>query len=220
MAIDILFIIATVFGFYFGFIYGPIKAVIFLATILGAVASAMQFTPLTAKLIQDTFLWDSPFIPFIALGSTFIVLLLIALLLLRIFEENVDGERFNRLSQFLGGIMVSFVSTFLFSILIQFFVAATVIEPEKTRQTSFFYGYVEQLPARGQVILSAVMPFIQKFMFYMKTAIERINERNQGPKRSRNLGTDRENTENPPNNTKPPEQQNPPEPLSPPENNN
>ncbi|MCP4437925.1 MAG: hypothetical protein GY810_03195 [Aureispira sp.] len=128
MAIDILFIIMATFGFYFGYTFGLMRVVLFVLSLLVSLGVAMRFTSVTVNLIQDTFDVDSPFLPFVAFLITLIGVMLIARIVVKLLEETVDKDRFDRISRIIGGFMLSFVFTFLFSVLITFFGKAGVID--------------------------------------------------------------------------------------------
>jgi uncharacterized membrane protein YhaH (DUF805 family) len=121
----------------------------------------------------------------LAFALTLIVVLLAIRMFTRLFEESIDNKKFNRLSQFIGGVMISLVFTFLFSVLVKFFSAADVIKPERAERSSFFYKYINKIPEYGAVVLGQIMPFVQSFSSYMKISLEQLENRQRKPKRSR-----------------------------------
>ena len=128
MAIDILFIIMATFGFYFGYTFGLMRVVLFVLSLTISLGVAMRFTSVTVQLIQDTFDIDSPFLPFVAFTITLLGVMLIARIVVKLLEETVDKDRFDRISRVIGGLMLGFVFTFLFSVLVTFFGKAGVID--------------------------------------------------------------------------------------------
>ncbi|MCH2044981.1 MAG: CvpA family protein [Saprospiraceae bacterium] len=176
MIIDVLFIIMVTFGFYFGFVFGLIRVVIFLVLFLLAIAASMRFTPIIEVLIKDTFELNSPFLPFVSFAITLIGLLLIVRIMTKLLSGLIDNKRFNRISQAIGGLMMCLVFTFMYSVLIDFFSEAKVINVE-TQNKSNFYSYIKRVPETGQKVIEQVAPFVDKFAIYMKSAFEALERR-------------------------------------------
>lgn len=128
MAVDVLFIIMATFGFYFGFSFGLMKVVLTVLSLMFAVIAAMAFTPMTTNIIIDTFDVDSVFLPFVAFLITLLVVLMLARIVTKLIEETVDNKRFDVVSQIVGGLIMGFVFTLLYSVLVLFFGQARVIE--------------------------------------------------------------------------------------------
>lgn len=128
MAVDVLFIIMATFGFYFGFSFGLMKVVLTVLSLMFAVLAAMAFTPMTTNIIIDTFEIDSVFLPFVAFLVTLLIVLMLARIVTKLIEETVDNKRFDVVSQIVGGLIMGFVFTLLYSVLVLFFGQARVIE--------------------------------------------------------------------------------------------
>lgn len=128
MAVDVLFIIMATFGFYFGFSFGLMKVVLAVLSLVAAVLAAMAFTPMTTNIIIETFQIDSVFLPFIAFLVTLLIVLMLARIVTKLIEETVDNKRFDIVSQVVGGLIMVFVFTLLYSVLVLFFGQARVLE--------------------------------------------------------------------------------------------
>jgi uncharacterized membrane protein required for colicin V production len=128
MAVDVLFIIMAAFGFYFGFSFGLMKVVLTVLSLMTAVLAAMAFTPMTTNIIVDTFEINSVFLPFVAFFVTLLVVLMLARIVTKLIEETVDNKRFDVVSQIIGGLIMGFIFTLLYSVLVLFFGQARVIE--------------------------------------------------------------------------------------------
>lgn len=128
MAVDVLFIIMATFGFYFGFSFGLMRVVLAVLSLLAAVLAAMAFTPMTTNIIIETFEVDSVFLPFVAFLVTLLIVLMLARIVTKLIEETVDNKRFDIVSQVIGGLIMVFVFTLLYSVLVLFFGQARVIE--------------------------------------------------------------------------------------------
>lgn len=128
MAVDVLFIIMATFGFYFGFSFGLMKVVLTVLSLMFAVLAAMAFTPMTTNIIIDTFEIDSVFLPFVAFLVTLLIVLMLARIVTKLIEETIDNKRFDLISQVVGGLIMGFIFTLLYSVLVLFFGQARVIE--------------------------------------------------------------------------------------------
>ena len=128
MAVDVLFIIMAAFGFYFGFSFGLMKVVLAVVSLISGVLAAMAFTPMTTNIIIETFEVDSVFLPFISFLVTLLIVLMLARIITKLIEETVDNKRFDIVSQVIGGIIMVFVFTLLYSVLVLFFGQARVIK--------------------------------------------------------------------------------------------
>jgi uncharacterized membrane protein required for colicin V production len=174
MGIDLLFIIMAAYGFYFGYAFGLIRVVFFIASLMGAFIVAMYVTPDTAQLIQVTLEVDSAVLPFVAFVITIVGVMLVARIVFKLLEENIKSKQVGQMAQSIGGFLMSGLFIFLFSVLVTFFSAGHVIKPDSARATSFFYKYIEKIPTHGTDLLKAVMPFMDNFSRYMKAALERL----------------------------------------------
>lgn len=181
MAIDIMFIIMAAYGFYFGYAYGLIKVVIFLLSLIIALAVSMYITPSTARLIQQTLEVDSALLPFVAFVISLVGIMLVARIVFKLLEENINNKQLNQMTQGIGGLLMSVVFIFLFSVLVTFFSKAHVIKPDNVRKTSFFYAFVEQIPAYGTAVLRQIAPYMEKFVDYMSEALDRLEKGEEKP---------------------------------------
>jgi uncharacterized membrane protein required for colicin V production len=127
-AVDVLFIIMAAFGFYFGFSFGLMKVVLAVVSLISGVLAAMAFTPMTTNIIIETFEVDSVFLPFISFLVTLLIVLMLARIITKLIEETVDSKRFDIISQVIGGLIMGFIFTLLYSVLVLFFGQARVIK--------------------------------------------------------------------------------------------
>jgi len=128
MAIDIFFIVMVTFGFYFGYTFGLMKVGLMVISLSFAILAAMAFTPMTTNLIVDTFHVESVFLPFASFLVTLLVVLMLARIMTKLIEETADKKRFDKISQVIGGFVMSLVFTILYSVLITFFGQAKVVD--------------------------------------------------------------------------------------------
>ncbi len=187
MAIDLMFLIMVSYGFYFGYAYGLIRVVIFVLSLVVAMGVAMYVTPTTTKLLQETLEINSALLPFISFVVTLVGVMLLARILFMMLEENINSKQINKVTQLIGGLLMSAVFTFLFSVLITFFSAASVIKPT-IRENSKFLIYIEKIPVHGTDIIRFVMPFMEGFLDYMRDAFERLEK--EQPQKPKNIFDD------------------------------
>ncbi len=128
MVIDVFFILMATFGFYFGFSFGLMRVLLLVISLGAAALAAMRFTPMTTDLIAETFDVDSPMLPFAAFLVTLIVVLMMARMAAKLLEETINSQRYDLVSQVMGGLMMSLVFTLLYSVLVTFFGQAHVID--------------------------------------------------------------------------------------------
>jgi uncharacterized membrane protein required for colicin V production len=181
MAIDIMFIIMAAYGFYFGYAYGLIKVVIFLLSLLVALAVSMYITPSTARLIQETLQVESALLPFVAFVISLVGIMLVARIVFKLLEENINNKQLNQMTQGIGGLLMAMFFIFLFSVLVTFFSKAHVIKPDKVRENSFFYAFVEKIPDYGTAVLIQIAPYMEKFVDYMTDALDRLEKGEEEP---------------------------------------
>jgi uncharacterized membrane protein required for colicin V production len=174
MGIDILFIIMASFGFYFGYAFGLIRVVIFLVALIVALGIAMYVTPSTTLLIKQVLSVESPFLPFVAFLLTLVGVMLVARIVFKLMEETIKSKQVNQMTQGIGGFMMAGIFIFLYSVLVTFFSAAHVIKPDQSRENSFFFPYIEQIPVYSKAGIKMLGPYMKDFFDYMDNAFDRL----------------------------------------------
>ena len=176
MAIDILFIIMASFGFYFGYTYGLIRVVIFLVALIIALGIAMYATPSVTILIKQVLSVDqanSALLPFVAFVVTLIGVMLVARIVFKLLEETIKSKQVSQMTQVIGGLMMTAIFIFLYSVLVTFFSAAHVIRPAQA-DNSIFYKYIRQIPVHSTDLIKFVMPYTKDFVKYMERAFDQL----------------------------------------------
>ncbi len=175
MAIDIFFAVMVIWGFVFGYVHGPIKVFLTIISIIVSLLAAMKFTQLTAQLIRETFQTRSPYLPFLAFVITLVTVLFLGRILSKIIEEGfLKASRLSWAVQLFSGLITSATFTFLFAVLIEFSIAANVIDPEIAKKTSFSFPYVIKIPDYGKTTISTLAPFASQFIDYMRNSSEQL----------------------------------------------
>jgi len=167
------------FGFYFGYAFGLIRVVIFLVALMIALGIAMYVTPSTTLLINQVLSVDSALLPFVAFLVTLIGVMLVARIVYKLMEETIKSRQVNQMTQAIGGLMMAGIFIFLYSVLVTFFSAAHVIKPDKSRENSFFFPYIEKIPVYTKAGIKALAPYMKDFFDYMDDAFDRLEHGDQ-----------------------------------------
>jgi membrane protein required for colicin V production len=183
LILDILFIITMVWSLYFGFVNGPIKVFLYIISLIVAVVAAMVFTPTVAQLLRETFVTQSPYMPFLALGLTFITVLSVMRLISNMLLSVAEGGYINSAVQGIGSILMVLIYAFFFSTLTTFFIAAKVIDADKMNEKSIFYKHIKEIPTYGKAFLKATTPFVDGFIDYINRSIAQLNDGGRRPNR-------------------------------------
>lgn len=172
-----------VWAIYFGYVNGPIKVFLYIISLTTAIVAAMVFTPTTAQLLRETFVTESPYMPFLGLVLTFLTVLF----LMRIISNMllaVSGDGYVNMGvQGLGSLLMGAMYSFFFSVFITFLVQAQSIDAEKLEQNSVFYRHIKSIPEYGKAFLKATTPFVDGFIDYINRSIKALNDGTR-PRRS------------------------------------
>lgn len=145
MVIDFFFLIMVGFGFYFGFTNGVFKVLILTFLLLSGLFLAMHLTVPTTEFILSVFDINSKWL---SLSTFFIICIFIsslAILFYKMIKENFKMPKLGKISKVIGGLIMLFFFTILYSVLISFFSAAEVIKPEIAKKESITYQYLEKI---------------------------------------------------------------------------
>lgn len=177
MAIDIILIIVTIYGFWVGYSKGIIGTVFtFLSYAFGIIA-AMRFSPSITRLLEEQ-VHASPLM-FIA---GFLLTFVGTMMLLRFIGKSLEGilksVNINIVNQILGGVLSAAVMILVFSVLLMFSQASNLVG-EKTIETSMSYEYVKQFPSQMKVVYEKAKPVFLTFWDESTEFMDRIEEMTQ-----------------------------------------
>jgi len=158
MAIDIMFGIMVLIGFYIGFSRGIIKTVLSVLSLVFGLMAGFKFAgPMTTFLKQSTG-QDTPLM--FAVG--FLLSFAIVMILIRMFAKALEGvleaANINIINQILGGLITAFVMVLLYSFLLWFGEQSHMID-DATKRQSMTYAYVKEFPGQA---LTMVQYFLLK----------------------------------------------------------
>lgn len=186
MIFDVLFLITMVWAIVFGYVNGPIKVFLYILSLIAAIVGAMVFTPTTAQLLRETFVTESPYMPFLGLVLTFLTVLFLMRIISNLLTVNEEGY-FNMGVQGIGSLLMGAMYSFFFSVFITFLIQAQSIDAEKLEQNSVFYRHIKAIPEYGKAFLKATTPFVDGFIDYINRSIKALND---GNARARRLADD------------------------------
>lgn len=182
MLLDILFAITILWSLYFGYVNGPITVFLYIISMIVAAVAAMVFTPTVAQLLRETFVTESPYIPFLALVLTFVTVLSIMRIISNMAVNASKSGYVNMGVQGLGSILMALTYSFFFSTLMTFLIRdAQVLDENRLRESSATYKYIEKIPAYGKAFLQATTPFVDGFIEYINRSIAQLNNASRRP---------------------------------------
>jgi membrane protein required for colicin V production len=145
MVIDIIFVLAVVYGFYVGYSRGIIKTVFTILSYVIGLIAAFKFAPSATRLLESTFDSNNPLM-FIA---GFLLAFVGTMLLIRLFakglETILETVNVNFVNQVAGGVLMAAVMVLIYSLILWFGDKSNIVSDE-TKQESFTYDYLEKYP--------------------------------------------------------------------------
>lgn len=181
MGIDIFFVCAVAYGFYFGFTQKIFHGTFLIIAFMVATSAAARYMHITEVFLRESFeVQNSPFTPILAFAINLLAIFLTVRLLLAFIRDTLKNIKFSWIHQLSGGLLMALMFVFLYSNLIAFFVGATVIDEKTAAQQSKIYPYISDLPEKDRIVVQEVRPWIEKFWrnvsspFYRKRAEEAL----------------------------------------------
>ena len=174
MAIDIILVIFTIYGFWVGFSRGIIGTVFTVLSYVFGVLAAMKLSPSVTRLLEEQF-YASPFM-FIA---GFLLTFIGTMMLLRFIGKSLEGilksVNINIVNQIMGGTLSAAIMILVFSVLMSFAEASKLVDTQTT-QTSMSYPYVKQFPKQMKVVYEKAKPIFLTFWDESTEFMDRVEE--------------------------------------------
>ncbi len=162
MVIDIIFVIALLWGFYLGFSKGIIKTIFTLASILLGLLAAFKFAPATTNFLETALKNTNPLM-FLA---GFLVTFVATMYLIRLFARGLEGifkaANINFINQTVGGVVLAGVMILMYSMLVWFGDQAHIINQD-VKEESMTYEYLKQYPDQVKGVAGVVRPTFEEF---------------------------------------------------------
>ncbi|MCB9283761.1 MAG: CvpA family protein [Lewinellaceae bacterium] len=176
MVIDIICVIAAIYGFYVGFTKGIIRTVFNVLSIFLGVLGAFKFAPAATKFLETAFGSDNPLMFLAGFLLSFVVTMILIRMLARGLEGVLKTANVNVLNQAAGGVLLSVVMVFLYSLLLWFADISGLLDNAK--EQSFTYEYLEEAPNKAGQVYEFLKPMIKDFWNGSVKAMDRIKEMN------------------------------------------
>ncbi len=174
MAIDIILVIFTIYGFWVGFSRGIIGTVFTVLSYVFGVLAAMKLSPSVTRLLEEQF-YASPFMFIAGFLLTFIGTMMLLRLIGRSIEGVLKSVNINIVNQIMGGTLSAAIMILVFSVLMSFAEASKLVD-DKTMQTSMSYPYVKQFPKQIKVVYEKAKPIFLTFWDESTEFMDRVEE--------------------------------------------
>jgi uncharacterized membrane protein required for colicin V production len=162
MAIDVVFLLVTLYGFHLGFTEGIIKAFFSVLSYAAGLMIAIKFSPATSRFIETGFHIKNPLIFIIG----FVVTFFMGMYLIRFLADFVTGllkmVHINFLNQIVGGIVLSLSFIIMYSVMLWFGEATGFVTPQMAAK-SYSLPYLRPLPTHAQAMFSGLKPMLSDF---------------------------------------------------------
>ncbi|MBK8491132.1 MAG: CvpA family protein [Saprospirales bacterium] len=174
MVIDIIFLLAAIYGFYLGFTKGIIRTVFNVLSIFLGVLGAFKFAPAATKFLETAFGSDNPLMFLAGFLMSFVVTMIFIRMIARGLEGVLKTANVNVLNQAAGGVLLSLVMVFLYSLLLWFGDISGLMD--NVKEDSFTYEYLAVMPAQAGKVYEFLKPMIKDFWTGSVKAMDRIKE--------------------------------------------
>ena len=174
MAIDIILVIFTIYGFWVGFSRGIIGTVFTVLSYVFGVLAAMKLSPSVTRLLEEQF-YASPFMFIAGFLLTFIGTMMLLRFIGRSLEGVLKSVNINIVNQIVGGTFSAAFMILIFSVLMSFAEASKLVD-NKTMETSMSYPYVKQFPKQMKVVYEKAKPVFLTFWDESTEFMDRVEE--------------------------------------------
>ena len=174
MVIDIIFVIAAIYGFYLGFTKGIIRTVFNVLSVFLGFLGAFKLAPAATKFLETAFGSDNPLMFVAGFLASFVGTMLLIRMLARGAEGVLKTANVNVVNQLAGGALLAGVMIFLYSLLLWFADISGLIHESK--EDSFTYEYLEKAPEQAGKVYQFLKPMVKDFWNGSVKAMDRIKE--------------------------------------------
>lgn len=193
MVIDIIFVIAAVWGFYLGFSRGIIKTVFTILSFLFGLIAAFKFAPAATEFLKTTFNSGNPLMFLAGFLLSFVLTMLLIRMAAKALEGVLKTANINIINQFLGGVLLAGVMVLVYSAILWFGVSAHIVDERQAKQESMTYEYLINLPAQAGGVAQTVKPVFLEFWdrsVEMMDNLENMSEKSVSDPQFRDLPDD------------------------------
>jgi membrane protein required for colicin V production len=175
MAIDIMFLIALVSGFYIGYARGIIKTVFSLVSLFIGCLAAFKFAPAMTKFLETSFNNNNPLMFLAGAALSFVLAMFIIRLIGRGLENALKTANINVINQLLGGVVTAAFMIMVYSTLVWFGDQAHIVNNE-AKASSATYPIIQVIPGKSMVVIKKIVPIFQDFWDQSVDMMDRLKE--------------------------------------------
>ena len=175
MAIDIIFVVTMLYGFYLGFSKGIIKTVFTVLSIVFGLMAAFKFAPAMTDFLESAFSNHNPLMLIAGFLISFVLTMIIIRMIARGLEGVLKTANINIINQLAGGVLLAGVLILLYSVILWFGNQATLIN-DAAKNKSMTYVYLEKFPSQAKDIAYKVQPVFQEFWNQSLDMMDRLEE--------------------------------------------
>jgi uncharacterized membrane protein required for colicin V production len=158
MPIDLICIAVLGYGFWQGFNRGIINTVFNIAAYLFGVVFSFKMTPTTTNILERILSSDNPSL-FVA---AFLVNLIFVMVVLRMaaksFEATFRALYIGFLNQVAGGLVMGLMAVMIYSVLLWFFVKASLVGEATLQESRLYEPYLKDLPSQAMQLAERLRP--------------------------------------------------------------
>jgi membrane protein required for colicin V production len=173
MWIDIVFLAVFAYGFVLGYTEGIIKTVLSVVSILLGVMAAFKFTPAMTRFWETAFSSQNPLLFALGFVTTFFLSMYLIRLAGATVTQVMEITHINAVNQMLGGVLLSLVFSFFFSVVVWFADVTKMITPQ-VRQESRTFEYLQPMPGQARSAFIWLQPMFEDFWKESSKMMDRI----------------------------------------------
>jgi uncharacterized membrane protein required for colicin V production len=158
MPIDLICLAVLGYGFWQGFNRGIINTVFNIAAYLFGVIFSFKMTPTTTNILERILNSDNPSL----FAAAFLVNLIFVMLVLRTvaksFEATLRALYIGFLNQVAGGLVMGLLAVMVYSVLLWFFVKASLVGEATLQESRLYEPYLKDLPSQAMQLAERLRP--------------------------------------------------------------
>ena len=175
MAIDIIFVLTMLYGFYIGFSKGIIKTVFTVLSIVFGLLAAFKFAPAMTDFLESASGSHNPLMLIAGFLLSFVLTMVIIRMIARGLEGVLKTANINVINKLAGGVLLAGVLILLYSVILWFGNQATLIN-DATKRKSMTYVYLEKFPSQAKNMAYKAQPVFQEFWNQSLDMMDRLEE--------------------------------------------
>ncbi len=176
MAIDLLFLGALLYGFRIGFRQGIINSGFAALSLFISVIAAFKFSPVMTRVLEQSL---NTYTPLMFIGG-FVITFFIARFLMSFISGTITGvletAHMNLSNEIFGGVMMSFLFTFVFSVITWFIDGVGIIDSQ-TRNSSQIYPYLTPIREKTISTFTYLKPVFADFFKETSRAMDQMEKK-------------------------------------------